>query len=127
MMQVNRNDLDRLKYLEREIKNKHFQKVITSIIHNLQVNNIVYVLSEEGTWDYECSGHTEVYSTFKDALEKYKQLVKSAREDMVNWTTEAQEDEQIDEDAESASFEIYEDGDFSRLHDTITIEKKEVK
>ena len=36
------------------------------------------------------------------------------------------ESEQIDEEAGTASFETYEDGDFTRLHDTITITKKEV-
>lgn len=126
-MQVNRNDLDRLKYLEREINNPHFNKVITSIIHNIQVNNAVYVITEEGSWDYEYTGHTEVYSTFKDAFKEYKQLVKQAKEDIKKWTENIETDEEINEDAEQASFDIYEQGEYSKLHDSIKIEKKEVR
>jgi len=88
----------------------------------------VYVLMEEGSWDYEFTNHTEVYSTFEKALNSYKNLVRSARLDMKEWIPDDQisESEQIDEEAGTASFEIYEDGDFTKLHDTISIIRKEV-
>lgn len=126
-MIVNSNDLDRLKYLEREIKNTHFKKVITSIINNIQVNNKIYVISEDGAWDYESSHYTTIHTTFKDALEEYKLLVNQSRHNMNEWTDASEEDEQIDEDSEGAKFEIWEDGDYTRLHDVIRIEKREVK
>lgn len=86
----------------------------------------VYVLLEEGSWDYEFTNHTEVYAKYEDALKSFKNLVKSAKLDMKEWTEDAVEIQHIDKDTEQASFEIYEDGDFTRLHDTITILRKEV-
>ena len=130
-MRVNKNDLDRMRYLERELKetNTHLAKVIASIIHNIQVNNTVYVVTEEGSWDYEDTLLTEVYSSFEEALKSYNNLKKIAQDDMKEWDDGADmtvEDEQIDQDAESAEFQIYQDGDYSRFHDTITITRKEV-
>ena len=49
----------------------------------------VYVLSEEGSWDYEFTNHTEVYANFEDALKSFKNLVRSAKLDMEEWTDEA--------------------------------------
>lgn len=130
-MRVNKNDLDRMRYVERELKetNTHLAKVIASIIHNIQVNNTVYVVTEEGSWDYEDTLLTEVYASYEEALKRYNNLKKTAQDDMREWDDGADmtvEDEQIDQDAESAEFQIYQDGDYSRFHDTITITRKEV-
>ena len=130
-MRVNKNDLDRMRYLERELKetNTHLAKVIASIIHNIQVNNTVYIITEEGSWDYEDILHTEVYASYEEALKSYNNLKKTAQADMKEWDDESGmtvENEQIDQDTESAEFQIYQDGDYSRFHDTITITRKEV-
>ena len=130
-MRVNKNDLDRMRYLERELKetNTHLAKVIASIIHNIQVNNTVYVVTEEGSWDYEDTLLTEVYASYEEALKRYNSLKKTAQDDMKEWDDESGmtvENEQIDQDAESAEFQIYQDGDYTRFHDTITITRKEV-
>ena len=129
-MRVNKNDLNRMKYLERELKetNTHLAKVIASIIHNVQVNNTVYVITEEGSWDYENTLLTEIYASYEEALKRYNNLKKTAQLDIREWMDESDvvEDEQIDRDTESAEFQTYEDGDFTRFHDTITITKKEV-
>lgn len=130
-MRVNKNDLDRMRYVERELKetNTHLAKVIASIIHNIQVNNTVYVVTEEGSWDYEDTLLTEVYASYEEALKRYNSLKKTAQDDMREWDDDSGmtvEDEQIDQDAESAEFQIYQDGDYSRFHDTITITRKEV-
>lgn len=131
-MRVNKNDLDRMRYVERELKetNTHLAKVIASIIHNIQVNNTVYVVTEEGSWDYEDTLLTEVYSSFEEALKRYNSLKKTAQDDMKEWDDDSGmtvEDEQIDQDAESAEFQIYQDGDYTRFHDAITITRKEVR
>ena len=130
-MRVNKNDLDRMRYLERELKetNTHLAKVIASIIHNIQVNNTVYVVTEEGSWDYEDTLLTEIYASYEEALKRYNNLKKTAQDDMKEWDDESGmtvENEQIDQDAESAEFQIYQDGDYTRFHDTITITRKEV-
>ena len=130
-MRVNKNDLDRMRYLERELKetNTHLAKVIASIIHNIQVNNTVYVVTEEGSWDYEDTLLTEIYASYEEALKRYNNLKRTAQTDMKEWDDESGmtvENEQIDQDAESAEFQIYQDGDYTRFHDTITITRKEV-
>ena len=130
-MRVNKNDLDRMRYLERELKetNTHLAKVIASIIHNIQVNNTVYVVTEEGSWDYEDTLLTEIYASYEEALKRYNSLKKTAQADMKEWDDDSGmtvENEQIDQDAESAEFQIYQDGDYTRFHDTIIITKKEV-
>lgn len=130
-MRVNKNDLDRMRYLERELKetNTHLAKVIASIIHNIQVNNAVYVVTEEGSWDYEDTLLTEIYASYEEALKRYNNLKKTAQADMKEWDNDSDmtvENEQIDQDAESAEFQIYQDGDYTRFHDTIIITRKEV-
>ena len=115
-MRVNKNDLDRMRYLERELKetNTHLAKVIASIIHNIQVNNTVYVVTEEGSWDYEDTLLTEIYASYEEALKRYNSLKRTAQADMREWDDDSGmtvENEQIDQDAESAKFQIYQDGD----------------
>lgn len=129
-MRVNKNDLDRMRYLERELKetNTHLAKVIASVIHNVQVNNAVYVITEECSCNYEGTLHTEVYSSFEEALKSYSNLKSAAQLDMREWLSEPDvlESEQIDPDTEQAEFIIYKDGDYARYHDIITITRKEV-
>ena len=128
-MRIAKKDIERLTYVEKALaaKENHLAKVVHNVLHELNPE-FVYVIQEEGSWDYESTHHTEVYASFGDALNSYKNLVKVARSDMHEWISDDQisESEQIDAEAGTASFEIYEDGDFTRLHDTIAITKKEV-
>lgn len=128
-MRIAKKDIERLTYVENALatKENHLAKVVHNVLHELNPE-FVYVIQEEGSWDYETTNHTEVYASFGDALSSYKNLTRVARSDMHEWISDDQisESEQIDEEAGTASFEIYEDGDFARLHDTIIITKKEV-
>ena len=129
-MRIAKKDIERLTYVENALlkRNDHLAKVVHNVLHELNPE-FVYVVQEEGSWDYVSTHHTtEIYASFGDALNSYKNLVKVAKADIRKWISEDEisESEQIDEEAGTASFEIYEDGDFTRLHDTITITKKEV-
>ena len=128
-MRIAKKDIERLTYVEKALatKENHLAKAVHNVLHELNPE-FVYVIQEEGSWDYEFTHHTEVYASFGDALNSYKNLVRVARSDIREWINDDQisESEQIDEEAGAAVFETYEDGDFTRLHDTITITKKEV-
>lgn len=129
-MRIAKKNVERLEYVEKALEKRddHLAKVVHNVLHELNPE-FVYVIQEEGSWDYEFTHHTEVYASFADALYAFKGLVRTAELDMQEWLSDPDnisESEQIDEEAEAASFEIYEDGDFTRLHDTITITKKEV-
>ena len=128
-MRIAKKEIERLTYVENALlkRNDHLAKVVHNVLHELNPE-FVYVVQEEGSWDYASTHHTEVYASFGDALNSYKNLVRVARSDIREWINDDQisESEQIDEEAGTASFEIYEDGDFTRLHDTVTITKKEV-
>ena len=128
-MRIAKKDVERLTYVEKALatKENHLAKVVHNVLHELNPE-FVYVIQEEGSWDYETTNHTEVYASFGDALNSYKNLTRVARSDMHEWISDDQisESEQIDEEAGTASFEISEDGDFTRLHDTISIIRKEV-
>ena len=87
----------------------------------------VYVVVEEGSWDYESTNDVAVFDSFEKALENFNYRVSIAQFDMSSWTDDIASEQTINEATQSASFEIYEDGDFTRLHDTIQILKKEVK
>ena len=128
-MRIAKKDIERLTYVENALSKRddHLAKVVHNVLHELNPE-FVYVIQEEGSWDYESTNHTEVYASFGDALNSYKNLVRVARSDMHEWISDDQisESEQIDEEAGTANFKTYEDGDFTKLHDTITITKKEV-
>ena len=128
-MRIAKKDIERLEYVEKALEKRddHLAKVVHNVLHELNPE-FVYVVAEEGSWDYEFTNHTEVYASFGDAVNSFKNLARVARQDMLEWTDEDSitQNEQIDEEKQTASFEIYEDGDFTRLHDTITITKKEV-
>ena len=121
--------MERLEYVEKALSKRddHLAKVVHNVLQELNPE-FVYVVAEEGSWDYEFTNHTEVYASFGDALNSFKNLSRAAKQDMLEWIDEESiaQSEQIDEEKQAASFEIYEDGDFTRLHDTITITKKEV-
>lgn len=91
----------------------------------------VYVLMEEGSWDfYDSKTDVIVFSTFEKALEEFNQRVANAKVDLEDWResdTKMQEELNVNKDDESASFEAYEDGYYERLHSNITITKEEVK
>ena len=128
-MRIAKKDIERLTYVENALSKRddHLAKVVHNVLHELNPE-FVYVIQEEGCWDYASTHHTEVYASFGDALNSYKNLVRVARSDIREWISDDQtsESEQIDEEAGTANFETYEDGDFTRLHDTISITKKEV-
>ena len=128
-MRIAKKDIERLTYVEKALatKENHLAKVVHNVLHELNPE-FVYVIQEEGSWDYETTNHTEVYASFGDALNSYKNLVRVAKSDIREWISDDQisESEQIDEEAGTASFEIYKDGDFTKLHNTVTITKKEV-
>jgi len=88
----------------------------------------VYVLIEDSSWDYEYSQDIKVYSNFNDALKDYNQRVKDAKNDMDQWLDKDEQatEELVDTDKEYASFSIYEDGNWTRTHDDISVNKKEV-
>ena len=128
-MRIAKKDIERLTYVENALSKRddHLAKVVHNVLHELNPE-FVYIIQEEGNWDYESTNHTEVYASFGDALNSFKNLARVARSGIREWISDDRisESEQIDEEAGTASFEIYEDGDFTRLHDTITITKKEV-
>ena len=128
-MRIAKKDIERLTYVENALSKRddHLAKVVHNVLHELNPE-FVYVIQEEGSWNHEFTHHTEVYASFGDALNSFKNLARVAKSDIREWISEDRisESEQIDEEAGTASFEIYEDGDFTRLHDTITITKKEV-
>lgn len=129
-MRIAKKDIERLEYVERalESKNNHLAKVVHNVLHELNPE-FVYTIQESGSWDYEYTHHTEVFATWGDALHQFKALVRIAKLDMDEWLAneaDRTESEQIDEDAQTASFEIYENGDYSRLHDSIQLTRKEV-
>lgn len=128
-MRIAKKDVERLTYVEKALakRDDHLTKVVHNVLHELNPE-FVYVIQEEGSWNYEFTHHTEVYASFGDALNSYKNLVRVAKSDIREWISDDQisESEQINEEAGAAVFETYEDGDFTRLHDTITITKKEV-
>lgn len=105
--------------------------------HTLEIEEVnhqdkkeyVYVISETGSWDYEQTSSTEVCKDFDRALDRLEQKIIEAKKDMKEWIDqEDTEDEKlVDRENHFASYEIYERGDFSRLHDCIVVEKKEVK
>lgn len=128
-MRIAKKDIERLTYVENALskRDNHLAKVVHNVLHELNPE-FVYVIQEKGSWNYEFTHHTEVYASFGDALNSYKNLVRVARSDIREWISDGRisESEQIDEEAGTANFETYEDGDFTRLHDIITITKKEV-
>ena len=89
----------------------------------------VYVIIDEGNWDYETSCDVEIYKDFHTALKVFKEKTKTAHAEMKEWLEEddIKLDSSINEQNESALFEIYQDGDFTRFHNTITLEKREVQ
>lgn len=88
----------------------------------------VYVVIENGSWDYETTNSVSVFDNFEKALKEYQDLIQTTKQDMEEWADEEDLDieENIDKDNESASFSMYECGDYSRLHNDIVIEKQEI-
>lgn len=129
-MRIAKKDIERLTYVENALSKRddHLAKVVHNVLQELNPE-FVYVIQEEGSWGHVFTHHTEVYASFGDALNSYKNLTRVARLDIMEWVrdpSKLEESEQIDEEAGTASFETYESGNFTRLHDTISITKKEV-
>lgn len=129
-MRIAKKDIERLTYVENALSKRddHLAKVVHNVLHELNPE-FIFIIQEEGCWNGELIHHTEAYASFGDALNSFKNLVRVAGLDMREWVrdpSKLEESEQIDEEAGTASFETYESGNFTRLHDTITITKKEV-
>lgn len=129
-MRIAKKDIERLTYVEKALdtKENHLAKVIHNVLNELNPE-FVYVVDEEGAWDGEQTHHTEVYASFGDAVNSFKNLARAAALDMREWVrdpSEIKEDEQIDEEAQVAKYEIYKEGYFTYYHDTISVIKKEV-
>ena len=129
-MRIAKKDIERLEYVEKALEKRddHLAKVVHNVLQELNPE-FVYVVDEEGCWDGEQTHHTEVYASFGDALNSFKNLAKAAALDMAEWVRdpgEISESEQIDEEKQTASYETYKTGYHVYFHDTITITKKEV-
>ena len=90
---------------------------------------IVYVVVEEGSWDYEFTNSMEVYDTFEKAQKDFENRVNATKQDMADWIDE--DETEIDEttnlEDEHLYFSMYESGDYTRLHNSISVNKMEVK
>ena len=95
------------------------------------INNkkYVYVLSKSGCWDYEHTLSVEVFESFESALTAFEQAILDSKTEMRDWLDDdnVEDDKLIDEENSHASYEIYQRGDFSRLHNCLVVDKKEVK
>lgn len=89
----------------------------------------VYVIVEEGSWDYEFTNSLEVYDNFQKAKKDFEQRVKDTKTDMADWLEEDETeiDETNDLENEHLYFSMYENGDYTRLHNSISLNKMEVK
>jgi hypothetical protein len=129
-MRIAKKDIERLEYVEKALSKRddHLAKVVHNVLHELNPE-FVYVIQEEGCWDGEQTHHTEVYASFGDALNSYKNLARSAGLDMREWVrdpSKLEESEQIDEEAQTASYKVCNIENTIYFHDTITIKRKEV-
>lgn len=89
----------------------------------------VYLLVENGCWDFENTNTELLFKDYEKAKIEYLQKVKNAKEDMFeNWMEEefCEINEKIDDEKKYCCFDIYENGDYSRLHDTILLEEIEI-
>lgn len=89
----------------------------------------VYVIVEEGSWDYEFTNDLEVFDSFEKAKENFKERVERTKLDMAEWIeeNETEIEENNDLENEHLYFSIYENGDYTRLHNSISVNKEEVK
>lgn len=92
------------------------------------MEKFVYVIIENGSWDYEMTNGCSVFESFQKELAKYKELVKETKQDMENWADEEDLsiEEMVDTKEKNASFSMYENGNYVKLHSDIFIYKKEV-
>lgn len=129
-MRIAKKDIERLTYVENALSKRddHLAKVVHNVLHELNPE-FIFIIQEEGCWDGELIHHTEAYASFGDALNSFKNLARVARLDMNEWIANEEsikESEQIDEDTQAATFEIWEDGDYTRFHNSIRLTRKEV-
>ena len=87
----------------------------------------VYVLYEQGSWDYEITNKVKVFHNFEKALKEFEKLIETSKLDMAEWTKDIEIEEEISQKQKYAYFNIQKSDDFTRFHDTIRIEKMEVK
>lgn len=133
-MRITEKNYQRLEYVEKELKllnNTHLATVVHNTLEAIDESpEYVYILTEEGVWDYESVSSVEVFNDFHTAIRAFEQKVKDAKTDMNDWLNPDEQDiceQEIDKESESANFEINEDGNFSKLHCCINLVKKEVK
>lgn len=87
----------------------------------------VYVLTEDGCWDYEETLTVEVYSTFEKALEKFHKKVADCKETMKEYSSyEVKDEVSVNRTIQHAYYSTWEDGDSTRLNCEIRINREEV-
>ena len=87
----------------------------------------VYLVLEEGSWDYETTNSFKVFDSFEKAMKDFKQRVKDTKVDMKNWIDEDETEIEETIENEHAYFSMYESGDYSRIHNTISLDKTEIE
>lgn len=86
----------------------------------------VYVLTENGAWDYEPTSKLMVFDNFEKALKEFKELVVTAKIDLMSWADENDLSKYEEYSEEHAEFNWYEADCWSKLHDEIIISKQEI-
>lgn len=94
----------------------------------------VYLIVEFGSWDYEENDKvdTMIFATYEKAKEEFIKRVEQTKEDMFNGWFDIEDKEQytveedIDDKNKYCSYSIYESGDYTRLHNDITLQEMEV-
>ena len=88
----------------------------------------VFILRDEGSWDYEHTSSADVFATFDLALEEFKKRIVKSKQDMETWCSkeDIKEDQLIDRENNYASYDTYEQDEYDRLHNTLIVERKEI-
>lgn len=89
----------------------------------------LYIVTDDGCWDYERTHKLFVFKTFDKALECFEERAKMGRSDMLEWLDDPddlEESKSVNRETETAYYDIWEDGDSERLNNIIRIEKVEV-
>lgn len=86
----------------------------------------VYVVVENGSWDYEFTNNISVFDNFEKAKEEYTRQVESAKVDMLDFVDEEDIEIERNENNEDLEFSIYELGDYTKNHCDIKVNKLEI-
>ncbi|MDE6947580.1 MAG: hypothetical protein K2P14_10405 [Anaeroplasmataceae bacterium] len=89
----------------------------------------VYLVVSHGCWENEPSLRINAFNQFKNALKEFKRKVDDSKIEFSKWCDEDQVEDtiEVNEQKESARFEIYQRGNYMFLHENIFIQKMEVR